>query len=359
MFGGAVQVLSLIDGLAERGVGGTLVCAEGGEVQAAAAERGFDVRPLRAGGDFDGFFGWRLASVIREVRPSLVHVHSRRGADRFGGQAALLAGVPAVLSRRVDSRESILGAFKYGFYEYVIAISDCIRRQLLAAGLPDRKIRLVHSGVDVAPSAPAWTRDRFLTEFGLAENDFVIFMIAQLIPRKGHAYLFDAWSTIRNACPNARLVLFGTGALESKLRKVVGQRGHGDVIRFAGFRSDLAEFVGHADLVVHPATREGLGVSLLQAQAAGVPVVGFAAGGIEEAVADGVTGELVPTRDTDALGTAIIRLAQRPDDRRRMGAAARERMANKFSLNRMIEGNLHVYREVLGAHPADLEEAQS
>ncbi|MFW2405008.1 MAG: glycosyltransferase family 4 protein [Gammaproteobacteria bacterium] len=356
LFGGAAQVLNLIDGLAERGVRNTLVCAAGGEVEAAAVERGLDVRPLRAGGDFDGMFGWRLSRVIRELRPSIVHVHSRRGADRFGGQAALLAGVPAVLSRRVDSRESMFGGFKYGFYEYVIAISDCIRRQLLDVGVPAGKIRLVPSGVSAAPTDAGWTRDRYLAEFGLGEDDLVVFMIAQLIPRKGHAYLLDAWSRIRSDCPNARTLLFGTGALESKLRAVVASRGLKDVVRFAGFRPDLADFIGHADLVVHPAIREGLGVSLLQAQAAGVPVVGFAAGGVEEAVDDGVTGTLVPPRDADALADAIIQLAENPEERERMGAAARSWVEEKFNIDNMIEGNLHVYLEVLDAQPEGPEE---
>jgi len=358
LFGGSVQVLSLIDGLAARGIRSTLVCAAGGQVATAATARGLDVRPLRAGGDFDGLFGWRLSQVIRELRPSLVHVHSRRGADRFGGQAALLAGVPAVLSRRVDSRDSIFGGFKYGFYEYVIAISDCIRRQLLDVGVPDGKIRLVHSGVDATPSATAWTRERYLAEFGLGEGDCVVFMIAQLIPRKGHAYLLDAWSRVRNACPNARVLLFGSGALEAKLRDVVASRGLKDAIRFAGFRPELADFIGHADLVVHPATREGLGVSLLQAQAAGVPVVGFAAGGIEEAVADGTTGKLVPPRDADALADAIVQLARDPRERARMGAAAREWIHENFSIDRMIEGNIDVYSRILGARHGGFKEAR-
>ncbi|NND35655.1 MAG: glycosyltransferase, partial [Gammaproteobacteria bacterium] len=92
VYGGAMQVLNLISGLAERGVRGTLVCVEEGLVAVAAQARGIDVVTMPMSGDLDLKFILRLRRVIRELRPSLVHVHSRRGADRFGGIAALLAG---------------------------------------------------------------------------------------------------------------------------------------------------------------------------------------------------------------------------------------------------------------------------
>ncbi|MFQ5636107.1 MAG: glycosyltransferase, partial [Gammaproteobacteria bacterium] len=102
MYGGAGQVLNLIVGLAEHGVRGTLVCTQGSLVGVAARARGIDVLPVPMGGDLDLSFAGRLRRLIRRVRPSLVHVHSRRGADRLGGPAALAAGAPAVLSRRID-----------------------------------------------------------------------------------------------------------------------------------------------------------------------------------------------------------------------------------------------------------------
>lgn len=356
MYGGAGQVLSLIVGLAERGVGGTLVCAQDSLVAAAARERGIDVVELPMRGDLDLGFSGRLTRLIRRLRPSLVHVHSRRGADRMAGVAARLAGVPAVLTRRVDSPESIWGRPKYWFYERVIAISACIRRQLLDTGVPERKVRLVPSGVSLAAGAPEWPRERFLAEFGLNDDDFVIAVIAQLIPRKGHRYLLDVLPKIRAACPGARVLLFGVGALEPQLRAAVAERQLGDVVTFAGYRPDLPEFLGHLQLVVHPATREGLGVSLLQAQAAGVPVVGFRSGGVEEAVDDGVTGTLVASRDAAALQAAITHLAYHRGERARMSAAATAWVAGRFGVDAMVRGNLAVYAEIVGTATGNPDE---
>lgn len=340
-------MLNLIVGLEQHGVRGTLVCSEDSAVALAAQARGIDVAAVPMSGDLDILFVARLWRLIRTLRPSLVHVHSRRGADRFGGLAAWLAGVQAVLTRRVDSPESAWSRPKYWFYRRVIAISGCIRRQLLEAGVPERKIRQVASGVLPDACAPSWPRERFLAEFGLGGDDFVIAVVAQLIPRKGHRYVLEALPKIHAAYVGTRVLLFGAGALEPRLKEAVEQKQLGNVVRFAGFRSDLAEFLGHVDLLVHPATREGLGVSLLEAQAAGVPVVGFRAGGIVEAVKDGSTGMLVSPRDVGQLEKAIVHLAWNPRERAAMGAAAREWVVDQFSVEAMVRGNLGVYREIL------------
>ena len=129
---------------------------------------------------------------------------------------------------------------------------------------------------------------------------------------------------------------------------VVDQRQLADVVRFAGYRPDLLDFLGHLQLVVHPATREGLGVSLLEAQAAGVPVVGFRAGGVVEAVDNGTSGVLVSPRDVDALADAIIHLVWHPRERAALGAAARDWIAEQFSVDAMVRGNLDVYSEIIG-----------
>jgi len=348
MYGGAAQVLNLIAGQEAHGVRGTLVCPVNSFVAGAAQARGIDVVTVPMRGDLDFGFAVRLWRLIRRLKPSLVHVHSRRGADRAGGVAACLAGVPAVLSRRVDRRESSWGRPKYWCYRRVIAISGCIRRQLLDAGVPEGKIRLVASGVVPEACAPTWPREKFLAEFGLGEDDFVIGMVAQLIPRKGHRYLLEALPKIHAAGAGIRVIVFGAGALEPRLREAVEQKQLADVVRFAGYRPDLLEFLGHLQLVVHPATREGLGVSLLEAQAAGVPIVGFRAGGVVEAVDDGVTGTLVEPRDVDALAGAITRLVGQPRERAAMGVAARQRIADQFSVDGMVRGNLAVYREIIG-----------
>ena len=348
VFGGARQVLSLASGLAEHDVDSVLVCADDSDVVRAAGEAGLVVRATPMAGDADAAFVLRLRQLLNEIKPDLVHVHSRRGADWYGGLAAASAAVPAVLTRRVDRPERRWPArIKYARYARIIAISTCIRNQLAALGLPRERLALIHSAVDAHRCAPDWTRARFRREFGLADGQPVIAVVAQLIARKGHRYLLPVVADLRDAFPDLRVLCFGSGALDHELRQAVERAGLQSVLEFAGVRTDLTSFLGHVDLVLHPALREGLGVALLEAQAAGVPVVAFRAGGVGEVVVDGQTGRLVTTGDTKAMAEAVRALLVDKASRDRMAAAARQWIAKEFTVGNMVRENLRVYREVL------------
>jgi glycosyltransferase involved in cell wall biosynthesis len=175
----------------------------------------------------------------------------------------------------------------------------------------------------------------------------VIGVVAQLIERKGHLVLIEALPALLERIADLRVLFFGKGPLEARLRARVRERRLEGVVRLVGFRDDLPRILPSLDLLVHPAFREGLGVSLLQASAAGVPIVACRAGGIPEAVRDGVNGLLVPPGDAQALGHAIERVLGDHALARRLGQGGRELVAREFSLDSMVEGNLAVYREVL------------
>jgi len=286
------------------------------------------------------------------VQPDLLHIHSRRGADTFGGVAARLAGVPAVLSRRVDSVDApFFGRLKYAPYRCIVAISACIRDQLAALGVPAAKLRLVPSAVAAPAVGNRAPLQAFVREFGLPPDAFPIAVIAQLIPRKGQRFFFEAVARLRDAHPQIRAILFGTGPLRAALAAQVTTLGLDALVQFAGHRPDLDRFLGHFRLVVHPALREGLGIGVLEAQAAGVPVVAFRAGGLVEAVADGRTGLLVAPGDTPALAAAIGRLIDDEEQRAHLATAGPAWVCREFGVAAMVDGNLAVYCHSLGQRP--------
>jgi glycosyltransferase involved in cell wall biosynthesis len=159
--------------------------------------------------------------------------------------------------------------------------------------------------------------------------------------------MLAAWPEILASYHRARLILFGDGPDQSRLRRQAVRAGIADSVIFAGYRADLHNYLGDLDLVVHPATSEGLGVCLLEAQAAGVPVVASRVGGIPEAVDDQVTGTLVPSADPEAMARAVIELLGHPERRARMGEAGRRHVARHFSVDAMLSGNLAVYDSIL------------
>lgn len=346
-YGGARQVAYIIEGLAARGVANVLACPVGAEI-AGAVGNSAQVHQIALGGDLDAGSTTRLARLIRTTRPDIVHLHSRRGADLWGGLAARLTSTPCVLSRRVDNPEARWQvALKYRLYDHVITISEGIRKVLLAEGLAPAKATCVRSAVDAAPYLAPVNRQAFLREFGLPDSSVVVGMVAQLIQRKGHFYLIDAIDALHGAYPDLRVLLFGKGPLQGELEAEIARRKLGDIISLAGFRTDLPQWLGGLDILAHPADMEGLGVSLLQASAAAVPIIASRAGGLPEAVLDGVNGLLIPRGDVAALTAALRRLIDDPDLRRRMGQAGRARILSEFSVDAMVNGNLAIYNMVL------------
>jgi len=358
LHGGAQQVVHLVTGLAQHGIASVLACARGSEIADALAGVAERIVELPIGGELDFLLTSRLRRLAREEQIDLVHLHSRRGADVFGGLAARWGRLPVVLSRRVDTPESrLVCAVKYRLYDRVIAISECIERVLRAGGVPANKLRCVHSGVDPAPYQQPADRGWVCREFGLAEDDLLVGLVAQLIPRKGHAVLLDAMDHLRADYPQLRVLLFGRGPLEASLREEIDQRRLKQHVQLAGFRPDLPKIVPALDLIVHPALAEGLGVALIQAAAAGVPIIGARAGGIPEIVRHEENGLLVEPGDAAGLAAAIERLLADEPLRKQFGAAGRELVARQFTFDRMVAGNLEVYRELLEPQRSRLRSA--
>jgi len=277
-------------------------------------------------------------------------VHSRRGADLYGGVAAALAGIPAVLTRRVDAPEPpLLARLKYRPYRVIVALSRAIERQLAAAGVPAERIVPIPSGVDTQRYRPdAAARERLRAAFALPTDALVVGVIAQLIERKRHSWFFSLLPELVREWPQLRVVCFGRGPLERRLRAELDERGLARNVVLAGFRADLPALVPGLDALVHPAAREGLGLALLEAASAGVPVVACAVGGVPDVVVDGETGLLVARDAAAALGRALRELLAAPDVRSRLGVAARRHVERRFDAQRLVAAHHSLYRRVLG-----------
>jgi glycosyltransferase involved in cell wall biosynthesis len=348
LYGGPQQVIYLLGALISRGHECTLICPPDSGVDRAARVAGIPVRNLFCAGDLDLPFAYRLSQYLQSSRPDLVHCHSRRGADMLGGLAASFADVPAVVSRRVDNTEMrLMAALRYRPFQKIIAISEAIAAMLRDHDVDNERIEVIRSAVDTDRFAKPADRAEFRAEFAIPDDACVIAAAGQLIPRKGYRHLLQAVADLRHNHSELRLIIFGEGYLNNQLRAQAASLGLGDIVQFAGFRDDLDGYMGCFDIFAHPALAEGLGVATLKAAAAGVPVVGFNAGGLPEAVIDGETGILVPPENVAALKDAIEKLIDDEDLRQRMGAVGRERMQKEFSIDTMVDKHVTLYETIL------------
>lgn len=347
LWGGAQQVLYLIGGLGRLGVDNVLVCAQGSEVSNRVTNE-CKVYALKMKGDVDlGFIG-RMRRVIRDERPDLVHVHSRRGADPLAAIASHLAGVPVIVSRRVDNAETPwIARLKYRLYKKIIVVAEGIREVLVSEGVNQSKMRLIHSAVDRRRFKPEPDRPVLDKELGIDREARLIAMVAQYIPRKGHRVLFDAMPAVIAQYPETLVLCCGSGPEEKTLDQEIVERGLQDHVRMLGFRDDLEKILPCCELSLHPALTEGICGAALQAQSCSVATIGSRVGGLPEAISEGVTGLLVEPGNPDQLAGAIIRLLGDDALRIQLAEAGPGYVGERFSITAMVRDNLAVYREVL------------
>jgi glycosyltransferase involved in cell wall biosynthesis len=251
-----------------------------------------------------------------------------------------------VATRRTDfALRSWPSRLKYRRADRVIAVSQAIAGVVAGSGVAAEKIRVVYEGVpDRAPSAGG---REALQALGVPPESPVVGNVAALADHKDHATLIAAAALVRVKRPDVRFVIAGEGALRAALEAQVESLGLRSHVIFAGFRNDLDALLPSFTVFCLSSHMEGLGTSLLDAMAFGLPVVATAAGGIPEAVADGVTGRLCPPRDPKAMAEALVDLLGNPALRQAYGASGRERFLARFSARRMVDETLAVYAELL------------
>ncbi|MEL7024358.1 MAG: glycosyltransferase family 4 protein [Pseudomonadota bacterium] len=332
-YGGALQVRHLLNALEDGVHNHRLVTAAESDLHAWAEAEGQPHAALKFRGEHDVMFVVRLARWLRANRIDLLHVHSRRGADWMGPLAAGVGGAACILTRRVDHPPPLwLRWMVARRYLRVVGISDAISTVLRDGGIEDDALLTIRSAIDPVRIDAAPTVDLRTLIPGCSEDAPVIAVIAQLIDRKGHRFLIEGLGGLRAKFPDLRVAFFGRGGLRKELETAVHAAGHADCVWFAGFRDDLLSLLPSVSVVVHPAVREGLGVSLLQAAAARVPVVGFATGGLTEAVVHEHTGLLVRVGDAVALSAAISRILADDELASRLGDNGRRRIEAEFSI---------------------------
>jgi glycosyltransferase involved in cell wall biosynthesis len=347
--GGQNQVLTTLMGLRALGQRTMLVAHSEGELRQRAAE-GLDLMPLAPKTEMDLTAAWRLSRIVKQLKPDVIHAHDPHGVAMAAlalSMSTQLAKPPLVAARRVDFhlRGNSLSRWKYRQVDCFICASEAIRQMLVGDGVPASRAVTVHEGIDIERVERAEPANLH-GEFWLPHQAPLVGNVAALVPHKGQRHLIDAAKAVLPQVPDARFIIAGEGELRPALERQIKDSHLEKHVLLAGFRPDALSLHKAFDIFVMSSVTEGLGTSLLDAMAAGKPIVATRAGGIPEVVADGETGILVPPRDHDAMAEAIVRLLKDEALRRQMGEAGRARARSLFSAERMVQNTLNVYQRV-------------
>ncbi|MCC6486344.1 MAG: glycosyltransferase [Candidatus Hydrogenedentes bacterium] len=346
--GGEQQASYLIRGLIARGhacvIAGRrgspfLIRDHGGEVTARVDA------PFR--GEADLWSAWILARALRRFDIDLVHSHTSHALTYAILACALARRGKVVASRRVDfsPRKNAFSHWKYTRADGIVAISHRIAEVMRGFGVPESKLMVVHSGIDPARmDVEPLPRE----ELGVPSDAPLIGNVAALVGHKDQATLIAAMPAVLSVQPQARLLIAGEGPLRGALERQIAELGVGHAVRLLGYRDDIPRLIKTLDVFVLSSSEEGLGTSVLDAMAAGIPVVATRAGGIPEMVRDNETGLLAPIGDPSAFARAVTAMLGDSALRARLARRAGKLVAEHFTYQRMVEGNEEVYRRVLG-----------
>jgi len=295
----------------------------------------------------------RLVRIIRAESPDILHgfLFWAYVLGAFTGRAAR---VPIIIA----SRRS-LSLFKGGRLHYLalewlanrltdffIANSEAVRQDAITTERIDPgRIMVIHNGLDLEAFAGG-DRKAARRRLGISPDSPAVAVVANLIAYKGHTYFIDAWRQVVDRYPDAVALLAGDGQCRGALEAQARERGLESSIRFLGTFRDVPTLLAAADLVVHPSLQEGFSNAIVEAMAAGKPVVATTIGGNPEAVVDGVTGLLVPSENRAALAAGMLRLLADPALAARMGAAGRSKAVDAFDLNAMVRHYESLYERL-------------
>jgi glycosyltransferase involved in cell wall biosynthesis len=356
--GGQNQVLLTVNGLREIGQRAALVAHPDGELRRRAAE-GLELIPIAPRTEMDLSAAWRLARVVKRLRPDVIHAHDPHGiamaslALSMGSAAAGWHSPALIASRRVDFhlKSNSLSRWKHRQVDCFIAASDAIRKILLADGVAPQRAVTVHEVDRIVSTPPVNVHEAFW----LPHQAPVVGNVAALVPHKGQRHLLEAAHLVVKEVPDARFVVLGEGELRQQLERQVRDFHLEKHVFLPGFRSDVIGCMKGFDIFVMSSITEGLGTSLLDAMACRRAIVATSAGGIPEVVVDEETGLLVGPRDHAAMAKAIVRLLSDRALRERMGAAGFARVQERFTAERMVAATTEIYARVAGtSHAADI-----
>ena len=345
--GQEIRILEEARGLIGRGHEVSIACPPNARIAAEAPRFGVPVTTLPI--EFKTFAGFAaLRRHIALQRPQVVNTHSSADSWLAALACATLSQPPAIVRTRHISAPvsgNFANRWLYRQAAAIVTTGQSLRGHLLERlALAPADVHSIPTGIDTGRFAPV-ERGRAKAELGLDPAHRHIGIVATLRSWKGHLFLLDAFVRIERA--DLRLLLIGEGPMREPIQERIAALGIGERVSLVGQRSDPERWLPALDVFCLPSyANEGVPQAILQAMACALPIVTTPVGAILEAVADGETALIVPPKDADSLADAMARLLEDGELARRLGAAARERVGQAYSLAAMLDRMVGVFGAV-------------
>src|ERR1700722_1152928 len=356
--GTETQAVELALRMSARGHRVTLGCLKAeGPLRRRLEGSSVELQEFHPNGGIDSAGGvYQLARLIWHLRKrgyDIVHTHDL-WSNMLRIPALRLAGVPVIISSRRDlghldwyeGKRRVWLRRIQNLSHCILANATSIRDALIAEdGFAAEKLRVIHNGINVEKFRRTGDRKTVLPQ--VSEGKLIVLVGNMHSEVKGHSWLIACAPAIVAEFPSAKFVLGGDGERRGQFESEVQASGLGERFLFLGRRNDVAEILACCDIAVLPSLAEGLPNALLEYMAAGLPAIVSNVGGNAELVDDGVTGLLVPPRDSDALSAALLQLLRDPLLARQLGRSGREFTERNFSFERMVQQVEDLYAELL------------
>lgn len=334
-------ILDLARGLVERGHRTTVISlSPGGTLRERFA--GIPVETLDAGQGFNPITITRLAKRLRELAPDVVHTHNRSPMI-YGGPAAKLARVPRLVHTkhgRSDGGRAVMALCR--LYDAYVAVSEdtaVVARD--QERVPAKIVKVIPNGIDTRAFVPdPAARGRIRAELKIPPTACLVGTAGRLVPEKNYGLLLAAGKGVLG--DDVRLVLVGDGPERDALKALVDPS-IAKYVHWLGIRHDIPALLSAFDLFALSSKTEGLPIAVIEAMAAGLPILCTSVGGLPKVVRHGETGMLVPSEDEAAYRTALRDLAHDATKRGVLGDAARVDATARFSLDRVMNDYLAIY----------------
>jgi glycosyltransferase involved in cell wall biosynthesis len=289
----------------------------------------------------------RIRDLVTRVQPDVVHAHGYK-ADIYVYLALRRLSVPLVSTCHTwydnDPVVTLYGAADRLIlrkYTNVVAVSEEVRQRLLKAGVLDQKIRLIRNGIDVTSYEEATP---CLPSELNSPDSLIVGLVGRLSTEKGVDLFLRAAAIVLRKFPTAKFTVVGEGPDSASLKALIHELGIEANAFLLGRRENMPGIYASFDLMVSASRQEGLPMAILEGMASGLPLIATSVGQVPDVVVDGQSGVLVPPKDIDALAAAIISLLEDPSRRRLLGVAARKRIKENFSADRMAADYMSLYK---------------